>query len=106
MAFRDDLMLVAWSGDEVAGALIAAETAAETTDGGYVGELAVRRAHRKQGLGRALLLESFARLRDLGRTEVLLHVDAESETNATGLYRGVGMREQPMYATWMKPDAG
>lgn len=103
MAFRDDLMLVAWSGDEVAGALIAAETSAETPDGGYVGELAVRRAHRRKGLGRALLLESFARLRALGRTEVLLHVDAESETNATGLYRAVGMREQPMYASWMKP---
>ena len=98
LPFRDDLMLVAWRGDEVAGALVAAETAAETAAGGYVAELAVRRAHRKQGLGRALLLESFARLRDLGRTEVLLHVDADSETNATGLYRGVGMREQPMYA--------
>jgi hypothetical protein len=45
-------------------------------------------------------------LRDLGRSEVLLHVDAQSETNATGLYRAVGMREQPMYASWMKPDRG
>ncbi len=60
LAFRDDLMLVAWNGDEVAGALVAAETSAETADGGYVGELVVRRAHRRQGLGRALLLESFA----------------------------------------------
>ncbi len=102
LAFRDDLMLVAWNGDEVAGALVAAETSAETADGGYVGELVVRRAHRRQGLGRALLLESFGRLRDLGRTEVLLHVDADSETNATGLYRSVGMREQPMYASWLK----
>ncbi len=102
LAFRDDLVLVAWHGDEVAGALVAAETSAETADGGYVGELAVRRAHRKQGLGRALLLESFARLRDLGRTEVLLHVDADSETNATALYRNLGMREQPMYASWLK----
>lgn len=106
LSFRDDLILVAWCGDEVAGALVAAETAAETADGGYVGELAVRRAHRKRGLGRALLLESFARLRELGRTEVLLHVDADSETNATGLYRSVGMREQPMYGTWLKPGPG
>jgi ribosomal protein S18 acetylase RimI-like enzyme len=103
LPFRDDLVLVAWADDAVAGALIAAESAAENPDGGYVAELGVRRAYRGQGLGRALLLEAFARMRALGRTEALLHVDADSETNATGLYRNAGMQEQRMYASWARP---
>jgi mycothiol synthase len=103
LAFRDDLMLLAWSGDEVVGVLVGASTAQEAPDGGYVAELGVRRAHRGRGLGRALLLEAFARFRAAGRTEVLLHVDADSETGADGLYRRVGMREQPMYASWLPP---
>jgi mycothiol synthase len=106
LAFRDDLMLLAWSGDEVAGVLVGAWTAQEAPDGGYVAELGVRRGHRGRGLGRALLLESFARFRADGRTEVLLHVDADSETGADGLYRSVGMHEQRMYASWLPPAAG
>jgi mycothiol synthase len=106
LAIRDDLVLVAWDEDEVAGVLTAAERAEEAPDGGYVAELGVRRAYRGRGLGRALLLEAFARLRALGRAEAVLHVDADSETNATGLYRGVGMREQRMYAQWQRLAGG
>ena len=102
---RDDLIIVAWSGDEVAGALIGAASAAESPDGGYVAELGVRRAYRGRGLGRALLLEAFTRFRAAGRTEVVLHVDADSETGADGLYRKAGMREQRMYASWLPPVA-
>ena len=103
--YRDDLIVVAWSGDEVAGALIGAESVAESPDGGYVAELGVRRAHRRRGLGRALLLEAFARFRAAGCVEAVLHVDAASGTGAVGLYRAVGMREQRMYASWMAPVA-
>jgi ribosomal protein S18 acetylase RimI-like enzyme len=106
LAFRDDLIIVAWSGDEIAGALIAAAAAQEAPGGGYVAELGVRRAYRGRGLGRALLLESFERLRAAGRVAVVLHVDANSETGADGLYRRVGMREQRMYASWLPPVAG
>ena len=103
LAFRDELIIVAWSGDEVAGALVGAAAAQEAPDGGYVAELGVRRAHRGRGLGRALLLESFERFRAAGRGEVLLHVDADSETGAAGLYRSVGMCERRMYASWLPP---
>jgi ribosomal protein S18 acetylase RimI-like enzyme len=106
LAYRDDLLLIAWDGDEVAGVLTAAERVEEAPDGGYVAELGVRRAYRGRGLGRALLLEAFARLRALGRAEAVLHVDQDSETNATGLYRGVGMREQRMYASWQRRAGG
>jgi ribosomal protein S18 acetylase RimI-like enzyme len=83
--------------------LLAAARASESPDAGYVAELGVRRPYRRHGLARALLLESFHRFRALGRREALLHVDAESETGATSVYRGVGMREERMYANWQRP---
>jgi ribosomal protein S18 acetylase RimI-like enzyme len=103
MEFRDDLLLVARAGDEIAGALLAAARASESRDAGYVAELGVRRAFRRQGLARALLLASFHRFRALGRREALLHVDEQSETGATSVYRSAGMREQRMYANWERP---
>lgn len=82
------LWWVAWDGEEVAGAL----EAAETPLGGYIEELAVRRPWRGRGLGRALLLQAFAELRRRGCTSVFLGVDSENPTGAVGLYGSVGMR--------------
>jgi ribosomal protein S18 acetylase RimI-like enzyme len=104
MDFRDELILVARAGDEIAGVLLAAARASESPDAGYVAELGVRRAHRRRGLGRALLLEAFRRFQALGRSEALLHVDEASETDATSVYRAAGMREERMYAAWQRPD--
>jgi mycothiol synthase len=59
--------------------------------GGYVGALGVRRAWRGRGLGRALLLQTFAEFYRRGVTRVTLGVDAESPTGATRLYESVGM---------------
>jgi mycothiol synthase len=105
MEFRDDLVLVARAGDDIAGALVAAARASESPAAGYVAELGVRRPYRRRGLARALLLESFQRFHALGRQEALLHVDEESETGATSVYRGAGMREERMYANWQRPPA-
>src|SRR4051812_27268461 len=59
---------------------------------GWVETLAVRRAWRRRGVGRALLLHSFRELRRLGRTAVGLSVDSENPTGAVRLYESVGMR--------------
>ena len=104
MEFRDDLILVARTGDEVAGVLLGAARASESAEAGYVAELGVRRPYRRRGLARALLLESFHRFRALGRREALLHVDDESETGATSVYGAAGMHPQPMYAHWERPQ--
>jgi len=89
---RPDLDLglwwVAWDGDEVAGVLLAFVTPL----GGYVDELAVRRPWRGRGLGRALLLHSFAELRRRGLPAAYLGVDSENPTGAMQLYGSVGMR--------------
>ena len=52
----------------------------------------MRRAWRKQGLGEALLLHSFATFRKRGYTRATLGVDASSPTGATRLYERAGMR--------------
>jgi len=65
-------------------------------DGGmaYVDTLGVRRPWRRQGIGLALLLHSFAEIYRRGKRKVALDVDAESLTGATGLYEKAGMRVQ------------
>lgn len=89
---RPDLDLglwhVAWDGDEVAGTVVSFLL----PDGGYVDELSVRRPWRGRGLGRALLLTTFAALRARGARRVYLGVDAQNPTGAFGLYESVGMR--------------
>lgn len=67
---------------------------------GYVPQLAVARAERGRGTGRALLLAAFAALQAAGAGDLTLGVMAENE-GALGLYRSVGLeieREFRAYA--------
>jgi mycothiol synthase len=59
---------------------------------GWVAVLGVRRAWRRLGLGRALLLHAFREFRRRGFHAVALGVDAASLTGANRLYQNVGMR--------------
>ncbi len=67
---------------------------------GWIEQVAVRREHRGQGLGRALLEESFRRFREAGRTRC--GVSTDSRTGALGLYRHVGMSVVRSYTRWVK----
>jgi ribosomal protein S18 acetylase RimI-like enzyme len=66
--------------------------AAELPSAGYVDTLGTLREYRGRGLGRALLLTSFAELYRRGYRKVTLGVDAASPTGALGLYESAGMR--------------
>jgi mycothiol synthase len=81
------LTFIACEGDEVAGVAVN-----RYRDIGWVGQLAVRRAWRKRGLGLALLLHSFTDFYQRGDRVVGLSVDSASLTNATCLYEKAGMR--------------
>jgi mycothiol synthase len=59
--------------------------------GGWVSALGVRRPWRGRGLGRALLLHTFAEFYRRGMPRVSLGVDSENPTGATRLYESVGM---------------
>jgi mycothiol synthase len=86
--FDSTLWFLVRDGDEIAGVI---RNDPERGGGGYVGAIGVPRAWRGKGLGRALLLRTFAEFYSRGVQRVTLGVDAESPTGATRLYESVGM---------------
>jgi mycothiol synthase len=93
------LWFVVRDGDEIAAI---ARNDANRNDGGWVGALGVRRPWRGRGLGKALLLHTFAELHRRGITRVSLGVDAENPTGATRLYQGVGMTVEMEHVIYEK----
>jgi mycothiol synthase len=73
--------------------------------GGYVGAIGVRPAWRGKGLGKALLLRTFAEFWRRGTTRVTLDVDSQNETGAVRLYERVGMRVDSCGVAFEKPNA-
>lgn len=88
--FRPELWLLALDGDEPAGFAICHARSGDPGTGS-IRLLGVRRPWRRRGLGRALLLHSFAVLRQHGFRRAGLGVDAESPTGAHTLYESAGM---------------
>jgi mycothiol synthase len=88
-SFDPSLWLIARDDAEIAG--ISLCSVARQDGEGWVGVLGVRRPWRRRGLGKALLLESFRRLRERGLPRAVLGVDAANPTGATRLYEGAGM---------------
>jgi mycothiol synthase len=95
--FDPSLWFVIRDGDEIAATV---RNDPNRNGGGWVAALGVRRSWRGRGLGRALLLHTFAEFYRRGMTRVSLGVDAESPTGATRLYESAGMTvedEQVVY---------
>jgi mycothiol synthase len=89
--FDPDLWLVATAEDEIAGIALCRLHEGDPRTG-WVSILGVRRPWRRQGLGRALLFESFRRLAAHGCARAILGVDASSLTGEHTLYENAGMR--------------
>ena len=85
------LWLIAYDGDEIAGICLNRPFGEADPSMGYVSVLGVRRGWRKQGVGFALLMQSFALFQQRGFTRAGLGVDASSLTNAVALYERAGM---------------
>jgi ribosomal protein S18 acetylase RimI-like enzyme len=98
--FDPDLWLVAWDGDQVAGASLNYPERADDPGHGFVGTLGVRRPWRRRGIGEALLRRAFAVLHARGLRKVRLSVDADNTTGATRLYERVGMSVLRQSNTW------
>lgn len=69
---------------------------------GYVQQLAVDRAERRNGLGRALLLEAFGRRLAGGARRLALTVQAEN-AGALRLYRSVGLEVDRAWGQFLPP---
>jgi mycothiol synthase len=80
-----------------------AENAEYKRNRGYTEGISVRRAWRKQGLARALLVQSMQMFKELGMTETALGVDAENLSGALNLYQSVGYQEDNRGITFRKP---
>jgi GNAT superfamily N-acetyltransferase len=86
--FDPTLWCVVRAGDEIAAGTICT---GDTYGGGFVHTLFTRRPWRRQGVGAALLDDSFQRFWERGEHSVGLAVDAASDTGAFRLYERAGM---------------
>jgi mycothiol synthase len=96
--FDPDLWLLAWDGDEPAGALLCFNY----DDLAYVQGLAVRTPWRRRGLGLTLLTTIFDVLAARGQLRVELGVDAEGKTQPLRLYERAGMHVTFTYELYAK----
>jgi GNAT superfamily N-acetyltransferase len=87
--FDPSLWCVVRAGDEIAAGTV---STADTYGGGFVHSLFTRRPWRKQGVGMALLLDTFGRFWERGERSVGLGADAENTTGAFRLYERAGMK--------------
>lgn len=88
------LFLVAFDGEEIAGAVLntinASENEALGLRRGWLDSVFVRRPWRRRGLAAALVARSVVLLRDRGMETAILGVDAENPTGALGVYERAG----------------
>ena len=102
-----DLWIVAWDGDEIAGAVTNAIYAAENTafarSQGWLETVFVRRRWRKRGLGAAIVARAMVRLREAGIDEAMLGVDSDNPSGALGLYERAGFVVDRRATAYRKP---
>lgn len=111
-AYRDDpltrpeLFQVAWSGDDVVGAvqnfLNEKENEKFSRKRGHTEGIYVRRPWRRRGVAKALISRSMRMFRDMGMTETLHGVDANNPSGALRLYTGLGYRVNKEFITYRK----
>ena len=99
-AFDPSLWFLACDGNDIAGAAL--NLYAQQSNTGWVDHLSVRRAWRKRGIGKALLLHSFAEFYRRNIRQVKLSVDSKSLSNAPRLYESVGMKTVQQYHIYRK----
>lgn len=96
------LWFLATAGVETVGIALCIDGLPDDPTGGYVYQLCVRPAWRKQGIALALLHHAFAEFQRRGRTAVELDVDSQSLTGALRLYERAGMRAVEQSVTYEK----
>jgi mycothiol synthase len=99
-SFDPGLWFLACDGNEVAG--VALNVFKKDSNTGWVDHLSVRQPWRNRGIGKALLLHSFAEFYRRGILQVKLSVDSKSLTHAPRLYASVGMQTVQQYHIYRK----
>jgi mycothiol synthase len=102
-----ELILAAWDGDEIAGAVVNTINQHENRElgraRGLLDSVFVRRPWRGRGLASALVARSLVLLRERGMTSAWLGVDAENPTGALRLYEKHGFEVDLRSTAYRKP---
>ena len=105
-AFDPMVSLLVLDGEEIAAYLNAyhyvAETAATGVQEAYIGQIGVRPAWRRRGLGALLLGTALAGFAAAGYARSALTVDSGNATGALGLYERAGYAVTHRSVTWTK----
>ena len=93
-------------GDKVAGGILCNAKLVERTDTGRVGSVFVRREYRRRGIGQTLMKTAFNTFWEKGIKRIILDTDAESFSESTKFYDGLGMnpyRREFLYEKEIRP---
>jgi mycothiol synthase len=105
--FEPGLFIVAYEGDEIAAAVLNViypeENAALGIKRAWLDSVFTRRAWRRRGLAKALIVRSFHLLRERGMEIAALGVDADNPSGALGLYESVGFAVTERMTAWRRP---
>lgn len=105
-----ELLVVAFDGEEIAGAVQGTidpdENAAQGYLRGWTDPIFTRRAWRRRGLASALLGRALLALRERGMTSAQLGVDSQNANEALTLYRRHGFEIERSSSEWHKPLTG
>ena len=108
--FQPDNFLVAWDGDEIAGAVLNViyhdQNAELGVRRGWLDSVYTRRPWRGRGLARALILRSLGVLAARGMETAALDVDADNPSGALRLYESCGFVVKERGAAWHRPLEG
>ena len=106
-AFQPELSRLVLDGDEIAAYLNAyywaADEAATGVKDAYIGQIGVRPAWRRRGLGAVLLADALAGFAAAGYGRSSLTVDTGNATGALGLYERAGYAVSQQAVTWSRP---
>jgi ribosomal protein S18 acetylase RimI-like enzyme len=108
--FQPENFLVAWDGDDIAGAVLNViyheENAELGMRRGFLDSVYTRRPWRGRGLARALIMRSLPLLAERGMDTAALGVDADNPSGALGLYESCGFVVTERGAAWHRPLDG
>lgn len=105
--FRPELFVVAWDGDEIAGAVLNAIYHDENVElgmrRGWLDSVFTRRPWRGRGLARALIVRSLRVIANQGLDTAALGVDVDNPSGALRLYESCGFAVRDRAAAWQRP---
>ncbi len=105
--FDPSLFVIAWEGDEIAGAVLnfidENENELLNRRRGLLGSVFVRRPWRRRGLAAALVARSLVLLGERGMTTAWLGVDADNPNGALGVYERAGFAVHSRGSAYRKP---